>query len=104
MKNTKQIAPSEIHAPIKGHLYDEAISFINEVITNRKWHEMISEKQEIQNNYNAIILSPAGKYTSVMNLVEENFKTNGWDCFHSYAYDGRGPHHCFYVNKKHFSK
>lgn len=98
------IKPGEcnLKKPIKGPIYDEAIRFVNEAICGKRWHKMVCEKQDIQDNYYAILQNPYDMYTSVMPLVVESFKNEGWDCFFSYAYDGRGPHHCFYVNKKHF--
>ena len=100
------ITPKEINDPIKptikGPLYDEAVRFVNEAIANRNFHRMITQKEEVIANYNAILQSPYEKYNSVMPLVVENFKVAGWDCFFDSAYDARGPHHCFYVNKKHF--
>lgn len=99
----KPISIDEINKPIRGPLYDEALRFINEAISCKNWHKMYLQKQEIQDNYNAILQKPYGKYNSVMPLVVEDFKAAGWDCFFESAYDARGPHHCFYVHKKHFA-
>ena len=63
---------------------------------------MIVEEEEIKKNYNAINQDPYDRYTLVMDLVVEDFKAAGWDCFFQYVGDARGPHHCFYVHKKHF--
>lgn len=105
MSSIQPISPLEIPPdPIPGPLYDEAIRFINEAITSHRWHKMFSEKEEIRDNYNAVILSPYDHYTTVMPMVVEKFKKLGWDCFFNYNSDGRGPHHCFYVNKSHFKK
>lgn len=99
---TKPITPQEINRKTKGVLYDEAVSFINEAITNGIWHTMLCESEEIRENYFAILESPYLKYYKVMPLVVEAFKAEGWDCFFQGAYDARGPHNCFYINKKHF--
>ena len=98
------IKPEEITpgTTFKGPLYREAVSFINEAISTRNWHAMWIDKENILNNYNAIIESPCGAYRSVMPMVVESFKEAGWDCMYQSAYDARGPHACFYVHKKHF--
>lgn len=101
----KPISPKYIKAqaePIPGPLFDEAIRFVNEAVSGRRWSELWTESEEIRENYYGILQTPYDKYTTVMPLVVEAFKAEGWDCFFSRAYDARGPHHCFYVHKKHF--
>lgn len=98
----KPITPQELTTTIRGPLYEEAVLWLNEAIIHKIWHEMITQTDDIKQNYNAIIQIPINKYTNIMPLVVEDFKLAGWDCFFSSAYDARGLHHCFYVNKKHF--
>jgi hypothetical protein len=96
----RPITPSDIQST--GSLYEQAVKLINEALTNKRWHDMYTEHQRIRDNYYAIILYPAGELNPVMDLVVEDYKDAGWDCFWQRAYDARGPHHCFYVSKKHF--
>lgn len=94
----KDIKDAIIESPI----YDEAVRFINGNIVLRNWHKMWTQREELRENYYAIIQTPVDKYTAVMPMVVDAFKQNGWDCLFESAYDARGPHHCFYVAKKHF--
>lgn len=105
MKNTEPISPDQKDSSdsiVDSPLYDEAVRFINGNITLRNWHQMITQRDELRNNYHAILQSPVNYYNSVMPLVVDAFKAKGWDCLFESAYDARGPHHCFYVHKKHF--
>jgi len=77
---------------------NDALNFINEKINKSLWHQQILEVQ----NYHAILLTPYGAYLDVMNEVVEIYKSENYDCFFKSAYDARGPHYCFYINKKHF--
>lgn len=97
----KPIKPNEVNFehPVKGPLFERAVLYINEAISTKRWHHQIIEVKD----YNAIILSPYEYYNSVMDMVVEDFKKAGWDCYWKNAYDARGPHHCFYVHKKHFT-
>ncbi len=77
---------------------NKAIEYINSKLILRDWHYQIIKVK----GYNAIILSPYGEYIKVMDRVVEKFKSEGWDCKWSSAYDARGPHYCFYVSESHF--
>lgn len=80
-------------------LVEKAVKYINDHIAARKWHHQICEVE----GYHAIIISPYRAYTKeVIEKVVKRFRAAGWDCMWRGAYDARGPHECFYVNKKHF--
>lgn len=100
MELTKPISPNNTKIIFSEYELDEAIQFINHRISQKKWHDEFFVKDK---SYHAIILTPAGKFCDVMDKVVEIFKQDGWDCNWGQAYDARGPHHCFYVNKNHFN-
>lgn len=94
----KPIDPSTIDKTLNLALTEDAIEYFNKKISFRDWH-----KQHVKSNYHAVIISPFGRWDKdVMDAVVEAFKKLGWNCRWSDAYDGRGPHQCFYVHKSHF--
>lgn len=92
------IKPSDPLLSVEGFELNELIDFINRALLVRDWHRQISEVE----GYHAILLSPYGRFESKAERVAELFREAGWDCKYSAAYDARGPHSCFYFNKKHF--
>jgi hypothetical protein len=98
MEETKPISPKDEAIIDKDYELNVAIDYINTKIKNKEWHDQIFPVE----GYEAIILSPYGKYINVMDRVVEKFKAEGWDCKWSSAYDARGPHYCFYVSAGHF--
>lgn len=98
---TKPINPSELtNEVLKERLIDEVTRQINYNILNSNWHNQFSGPKS--ENYTAVILAPFGRFTKVMDEVVVRFQKEGWNCCWSEAYDARGPHQCFYVNKTHF--
>lgn len=96
-KKSKPISPTDTEREPEYDL-NKAIEYINSKLILRDWHDQIIKVK----GYNAIILSPCGEYIKVMDRVMEKFKSEGWDCKWGSAYDGRGPHRCFYVSERHF--
>jgi len=98
------ISPKEKDTAALGSILDECISWVNDSIICRKWHDNFADPEELRNNYYAIIVSPFGRFNGkVLDETEAEFKRKGWDVRHGGCYDARGPHHCFYVAKKHFN-
>ena len=94
------IKPNEPTLTIQEEEIEKAIKYINSMLSRKEFHNQHFPKE----NHRAIILSPFGAYINVMNEVVERFKSVGWDCFWGSAYDARGPHYCFYIHEKHFTK
>jgi len=98
MNQIHPIKPVEINSNPR---LNTPIEYFNEKLLKQDWHEEIFVKNE---NYHAIIITPAYAFEGIMDDVIKEFKQAGWDCFYGSAYDARGPHRCFYVNKNHFNK
>lgn len=97
---TEPIKPTEPTLTIKEGEIEDAINYINYMLSSKQFHFQHFRRD----NHRAIILSPYGAYVNVMDEVVERFKNVGWDCFWDLANDARGPHYCFYVHEKHFTK
>ena len=91
----KPIAIGSTEIMISDYLIDEAVQFLNQQISTKNWHNTFKPESD----YLAILLTPYNHFTIVMDKVVEMFKAEGWDCKWGNAYDGRGPHQCFYVAK-----
>lgn len=97
----KAITPNEIDENFTGPEFESAIAYFNEKIVNRSFD--YSSLSQHAKEYYGIIIAPFGKYSNkTLDNVVIEFKNKGWDCLHSECYDGRGPHHLFFVAKKHF--
>jgi hypothetical protein len=81
-------------------LLDEAISYVNDKIQSRAWHNNFADPKDIQEKYYAIIITPYNRFPvqTIKETVKE-FKSKGWDFMWRECYDARGPHSCFYVAK-----
>ena len=97
MEITQPINPYSNDSPESDYILDEAIQFINHSISRRLWHDQIVKVKD----YRAIHIKDFS-LLPVMDKVVKLFIKKGWDCKWSSAYDARGPHYCFYINKKHF--
>lgn len=95
VKKIKPISPKHDAIIDKDYELNLAIDYINTKIINREWHLQFFPVE----GYEAIVLSPYGKYINVIDRVVEKFKAEGWDCKWASAYDARGPHYCFYLSK-----
>lgn len=99
----RPITPQEKDGKLSWAIYQEAISYINDSIIGRDWHDNFSDGQELREKYFAISIKPYKRYSDItMNAVVAAFNKSGWDCLYGHCYDARGPHSCFYVNRKHF--
>lgn len=104
MSSMEAITPEQKDLPCIGFQLDEQIKNINEAIFLRKWHNSFTDTEEVRNNYYAILLYEYDDVTNeeLRKQLVEIYTKKGWDCMQKYCYDARGPHYCFYVNKKHF--
>lgn len=103
MKITEPISPNDIEKHISAYLIDEAVQYLNQKISCREWHNQFTGDKDLLDNYYAVILSPVNHFNAVMDEVVSLYTNKGWQCRWGGAYDARGPHHCFYISKKHFT-
>lgn len=97
------ISPKEKCTADLGSILHECISWVNDSIICRRWHDNFADSKELRNNYYAIIVSPSERFSGkVLDETKREFIRKGWDVKHGECYDARGSHHCFYVAKKHF--
>lgn len=98
------ISPKEKDSRPNGQLVDECISYLNDCIKSRQWHDNFCDPKVLIENYYAIIIRPSGRFNdTILDEAVKAFNKKGWDSTHGECYDGRGPHHCFYVSKKSFN-
>lgn len=102
MNITQPITPGDDRVVFNEYDLDNMIQKLNQDISQRKWHYQHFPLKDEGGEWNAVIIH-IGIKKDLMDKVVEIFKSVGWDCKFQDAYDGRGPHQCFYVNKKHFN-
>lgn len=102
MNITQPVKPGEERIVFDQYEFDKMINKINQDITTRSWHNQHFPLTDSGGEWNAIIIDIDVNKILMIEVVKI-FQSVGWDCKFQDAYDGRGPHMCFYVNKKHFT-
>jgi hypothetical protein len=98
MEKTEPISPEQAIAV--NYSMNPIIDYINEQLLLRNWHT-----QHIKRSDYLAIIFPYGRFSdSMKDRAVKLFVKVGWDCYWDDAYDGRGPHECFYVHRRHFAE